>query len=46
MRSPVRCRYPPNSVYLYLPDRDALVTAAMEHFHEDMLHAADEAEDA
>jgi AcrR family transcriptional regulator len=36
----------PTSVYLYFPDRDALVAAAMERCHADMLHAADEAEDA
>ena len=34
----------PTSVYLYFPDRDTLVAAAMERCHADMLHAADEAE--
>jgi hypothetical protein len=29
VRLPVWCRYPPASVYLYFPDRDALVAAAM-----------------
>src|ERR1019366_265223 len=33
----------PTSVYLYFPDRDALVLAAMQRCHEDMLRAADEA---
>jgi AcrR family transcriptional regulator len=36
----------PTSVYLYFPDRDALVVAAMERCHADMLNAADEAEAA
>src|SRR6201990_3691631 len=36
----------PTSVYLYFPDRDALVAAAMERCHAEMLRAADEAEDA
>ena len=36
----------PTSVYLYFPDRDALVAAAMERCHADMLNAADEAEAA
>ena len=33
----------PTSVYLYFPDRDALVAAAMERCHAEMLQAADEA---
>src|ERR1700759_2446843 len=33
----------PTSVYLYFPDRDALVGAAMERCHAAMLQAADEA---
>ena len=33
----------PTSVYLYFPDRDALVAAAMERCHAEMLRAADEA---
>jgi AcrR family transcriptional regulator len=36
----------PTSVYLYFPDRDALVAAAMERCHADMLKAADDAEAA
>lgn len=36
----------PTSVYLYFPDRDALVLAAMQRCHEDMLKTADEAEAA
>src|SRR6202167_6403541 len=36
----------PTSVYLYFPDRDALVAAAMERCHAEMLRAADEAEAA
>jgi AcrR family transcriptional regulator len=36
----------PTSVYLYFPDRDALVLAAMQRCHEDMLAAADQAEAA
>ena len=36
----------PTSVYLYFPDRDALLLAAMQRCHEDMLRAADEAEAA
>ncbi|WP_433223332.1 TetR/AcrR family transcriptional regulator [Dactylosporangium sp. CS-047395] len=36
----------PNSVYLYFPDRDALVAAAMERCHAEMLAAADGAEAA
>jgi AcrR family transcriptional regulator len=36
----------PTSVYLYFPDRDALVAAAMERCHAQMLQAADEAEAA
>src|SRR6201994_5047806 len=36
----------PTSVYLYFPDRDALVAAAMERCHAEMLQAADEAEAA
>lgn len=36
----------PTSVYLYFPDRDALVAAAMERCHAEMVHAADSAEDA
>ncbi|WP_327000045.1 TetR/AcrR family transcriptional regulator [Dactylosporangium sp. NBC_01737] len=34
----------PTSVYLYFPDRGALVLAAMQRCHEDMLRAATEAE--
>ncbi|MEU4243320.1 TetR/AcrR family transcriptional regulator [Actinoplanes sp. NPDC026619] len=34
----------PSSIYLYFPDRDALVLAVMQHCHDDMLAAADEAE--
>jgi AcrR family transcriptional regulator len=33
----------PTSVYLYFPDRGALVLAAMQRCHEDMLRAATEA---
>src|ERR1700753_1791917 len=33
----------PTSVYLYFPDRDALVAAAMQRCHAEMLQAADEA---
>jgi AcrR family transcriptional regulator len=36
----------PTSVYLYFPDRDALVVAAMQRCHAEMLQAADEAEAA
>jgi len=36
----------PTSVYLYFPDRDALVAATMERCHAEMLRAADEAEAA
>jgi AcrR family transcriptional regulator len=36
----------PTSVYLYFPDRDALVAAAMQRCHAEMLRAADEAEAA
>jgi AcrR family transcriptional regulator len=36
----------PTSVYLYFPDRDALVAAAMQRCHADMVQAADEAESA
>src|ERR1700729_504443 len=36
----------PTSVYLYFPDRDALVAAAMRRCHADMVQAADEAEAA
>src|SRR5215831_17393402 len=36
----------PTSVYLYFPDRDALVAATMQRCHEEMLQAADEAEAA
>ena len=36
----------PTSVYLYFPDRDALVAAAMQRCHAEMLQAADEAEAA
>jgi AcrR family transcriptional regulator len=36
----------PTSVYLYFPDRDALVAAAMQRCHTDMVQAADEAEAA
>jgi AcrR family transcriptional regulator len=34
----------PTSVYLYFPDRDALVAAAMQRCHAEMLRAADDAE--
>jgi len=33
----------PNSVYLYFPDRDALVLAVMQRCHEQMLQAVDDA---
>src|ERR1700744_5328710 len=33
----------PTSVYLYFPDRDALVAAAMQRCHAEMLQAADDA---
>src|SRR6201992_3549625 len=33
----------PNSVYLYFPDRDALVAAAVQRCHAEMLQAADDA---
>ena len=36
----------PNSVYLYFPDRDALVAAAMQRCHAEMLQAVDDAEAA
>ena len=36
----------PTSVYLYFPDRDALVAAAMHRCHTEMLQAADDAEAA
>ena len=36
----------PTSVYLYFPDRDALVAAAMERCHGEILQAADDAEAA
>jgi AcrR family transcriptional regulator len=36
----------PTSVYLYFPDRDALVAAAMRRCHAEMLQAADDAEAA
>src|ERR1700678_622955 len=36
----------PTSVYLYFPDRDALVAATMERCHAEMVQAADEAEAA
>jgi AcrR family transcriptional regulator len=36
----------PTSVYLYFPDRDALVAAAMQRCHAEMLQAADKAEAA
>jgi AcrR family transcriptional regulator len=36
----------PTSVYLYFPDRDALVAAAMERCHAEMLQATDDAESA
>src|SRR5947209_20017838 len=36
----------PTSVYLYFPDRDALVAAAMRRCHAEMLQAADEAQAA
>src|SRR6478752_3743337 len=36
----------PNSVYLYFPNRDALVAATMRRCHGEMLQAVDEAEAA
>src|ERR1700739_2219212 len=36
----------PTSVYLYFPDRDTLVAAAMERCHAEMVQAADDAEAA
>jgi len=36
----------PTSVYLYFPDRNALVAATMERCHAEMLRAADDAEAA
>jgi AcrR family transcriptional regulator len=33
----------PNSVYLYFPDRDALVLAAMQRCHEQIVQAVDDA---
>src|SRR4051794_25302640 len=36
----------PTSVYLYFPDRDALVLAAMQRCHAEMLEAADGADAA
>ena len=36
----------PTSVYLYFPDRDALVAASMERCHAEMLRGADDAEAA
>src|ERR1700740_2942190 len=36
----------PTSVYLYFPDRDALVAAGMQRCHAEMLQAADEGEGA
>ncbi|MBV9795529.1 MAG: TetR/AcrR family transcriptional regulator [Actinobacteria bacterium] len=36
----------PTSVYLYFPDRDALVAATMQRCHAEMVGAADEAEAA
>ena len=36
----------PTSVYLYFPDRDTLVAAAMQRCHADMVQAADDAEAA
>jgi AcrR family transcriptional regulator len=36
----------PTSVYLYFPDRDALVAATMQRCHAEMLQSADEAEAA
>jgi len=33
----------PNSVYLYFPDRDALVLAVLQHCHEQLVRAGDEA---
>ena len=36
----------PTSVYLYFPDRDALVAATMQRCHAEMLQAVDEAEAA
>src|ERR1700750_1638511 len=36
----------PTSVYLYFPDRDALVAATMQRCHAEMLQAADDAEAA
>src|SRR5882724_9710153 len=36
----------PTSVYLYFPDRDALVLAAMQRCHEELIQSGDEAEAA
>src|SRR4029078_5464013 len=36
----------PTSVYLYFPDRDALVAAAMQRCHTEVLQAVDDAEAA
>src|SRR6201990_3745106 len=36
----------PTSVYLYFPDRDALVAAAMQRCHAEMVRAADDGEAA
>jgi AcrR family transcriptional regulator len=36
----------PALVYLYFPDRDALVAATMERCHAEMVQAADDAEAA
>src|ERR1700684_1428061 len=36
----------PTSVYLYFPDRDALVAATLERCHAEMVQAADDAADA
>jgi AcrR family transcriptional regulator len=36
----------PTSVYLYFPDRDALVAATMQRCHAEMVRAADDAEAA
>jgi AcrR family transcriptional regulator len=36
----------PTSVYLYFPDRDALVLAAMQRCHEDLVRAGDDAQAA
>ncbi|HXT88911.1 MAG TPA: TetR/AcrR family transcriptional regulator [Trebonia sp.] len=36
----------PTSVYLYFPDRDALVLAVMQRCHQEMLKTADEAQAA